>query len=180
MATEVTVKIRDNPLGQAFLVQPEEWDLCLSEIRSILTSQEVETPFEYRFLTSNGNVVSSALEKNMTFRDIVEREPFAEVKKEDTSLQSAEERVTTQICLISVGESGNSSDEQTEIKCPLLKKIPHLLAVKDSIPCMRNAFNVNTLLKVAFILTCLLFLMVFVLMLFLHIVSMPTMTCASI
>ena len=172
MATEVTVKIRDSNIGQAFFVKQEEWDLCLNEIRGILFAQDVETPSEYRFLTGNGNVVSTTLETTITFRDIVESEPFAEIKKEDTSLHSAERRVIPQIVVIPVGESvGQSSSQGTERQCPFINHFPCFEGVRGTLPCMRNVLNVHTLLKVAFLLTCLLFLMIFVLTLGVHLVS---------
>ena len=172
MATEITVKILDNTLGQAFLVKQEEWDLCISEIRAIMIAQEIETPSQYRFLTKNGNVISPTLETVVTFRDVVEREPFAEVKKEDTSLHSAEQRVAPQVTIISVDDSReHPTSPRTENQCPFINKFPYFAGARGTLPCMRNIFNVHTLLKLAFILTCLLFLMIFVLTLGFHLVS---------
>ena len=172
MATEITVKILDNTFGQAFLVKQEEWDLCISEIRAIMIAQEIETPSQYRFLTKNGNVISPTLETVVTFRDVVEREPFAEVKKEDTSLHSAEQRVAPQVTIISVDDSReHPSSPRTENQCPFINKFPYFAGARGTFPCMRNIFNVHTLLKLAFILTCLLFLMIFVLTLGFHLVS---------
>ncbi|KAK3734745.1 hypothetical protein RRG08_059923 [Elysia crispata] len=169
MATEITVKILDNTLGQAFLVKQEEWDLCISEIRAIMIAQEIETPSQYRFLTKNGNVISPTLETVVTFRDVVEREPFAEIKKEDTSLHSAEQRVAPQVTIISVDDSReHPTSPRTENQCPFINKFPYFAGARGTLPCMRNIFNVHTLLKLAFILTCLLFLMIFVLTLGFH------------
>ncbi|RUS90182.1 hypothetical protein EGW08_002061 [Elysia chlorotica] len=165
MATEVTIKTHDSTLGYAFLVKQDEWELFLSEIRDIIKAQEIETPVDYRFLSRNGNVISTTLETNITFRDVVESEPFAEVKKEDTSLQSAEQRVSPpQVTIISVDKSnGQNPHQEEENQCPFINKFPLFAGARGALPCMRHAFNVHTLLKLAFILTCLLFLMIFVL-----------------
>ncbi|GFR95084.1 hypothetical protein ElyMa_002683800 [Elysia marginata] len=169
MATEVTVKIRNKNLGQALLLKQEEWDLSLSEMRDILKAQEVELPTEYRFLTGNGNVVSTILENNIIFRDVVEQEPFAEIKKDDTSLHSAEERVVPQFMIVPVEElPGHSVNQDAGKECPFINKLPFFAGARGTLPCMRNVFNIHTLLKMAFILTCLLFLMIFVLTLCLH------------